>query len=151
MHLSLPLIIATVSLCTAAPVTITDSTLIEKRADLIEVTPFYSGEWMNLDEIERGVNQWCANQNGQVVPWGKSTNAQISGLTLHSGGPGILAAHYTNDDVRSGWTINEGECNDWMMQIASLSPRGRSDGTHTQGGHGKIGGYGSIWIDPNAA
>ena len=68
MHFSLPLIIAAASLCTAAPVTITDSALIEKRADLIEVTPFYSGEWMNLDEIERGVNQWCAGKPSPSRP-----------------------------------------------------------------------------------
>lgn len=63
MHFSLPLIIAAAALCTATPVTITDGALLEKRADLIEVTPFYSGEWMNLDEIERGVNQWCSGKS----------------------------------------------------------------------------------------
>lgn len=111
MHFSLPLIIAAASWCTAAPLTSTGNTLPDKRADLIDVTPFYSGEWMNLDQVEKGVNQWCSgkpifphlpqqtnakhntasDQNGQVVPWGKSTNAQIAGLTLHNGGPGVLA------------------------------------------------------------
>jgi len=68
MHFYLSLIIAAASLCTAAPITVTDSALLEKRADLIEVTPFYSGEWMKLDEIERGVSQWCSGKSSPYFP-----------------------------------------------------------------------------------
>jgi hypothetical protein len=32
--------------------------------------------------------------NGQVVPLGKSLNSQVPGLTLRSGGPGVLAGMY---------------------------------------------------------
>jgi hypothetical protein len=61
-----------------------------------------------------------------------------------------MTAHYTNNKIRSGWVINEGECNTWMMQVARLVTRGRNDLSFSQGGYGMVGDLGSIWIDPNA-
>jgi hypothetical protein len=64
MHFSLPLIIAAAaSLCTAAPVTSTEITDLEKRMDIgNDVTPFLSGETMNMDQIQKGVDIWCSSE-----------------------------------------------------------------------------------------
>jgi hypothetical protein len=64
MHFSLPLIIAgAASLCTAAPVISTDNPVLEKRMDIgNDVTPFLSGETMNMDQIQKGVNIWCSSE-----------------------------------------------------------------------------------------
>jgi hypothetical protein len=63
MHFSLPLIIAAAaSLCTAAPVTSPVPDL-EKRMDIgNDVTPFLSGETMNMDQIQKGVDIWCSSE-----------------------------------------------------------------------------------------
>jgi hypothetical protein len=60
MHFSLPLIIAAASLCTAAPLTNTNNPTLEKRTDISGATPFFSGETMNFDQIQIGVDQWCS-------------------------------------------------------------------------------------------
>jgi hypothetical protein len=107
--------------------------------------------------------------SGQVVPLGKSLNAQVGGLILRSGGPGVLAgvysrslarqpeilmlcdtAHYTNNKIRSGWVIDEVECNNWMMQVARATADVRHFKGYSQGGYGMVGDLGSIWVDPNA-
>jgi hypothetical protein len=56
MHFSLPLIIATASLCTGAPLANTDNSTLEKRTDISGATPFWSGETMNFDQIQEGVD-----------------------------------------------------------------------------------------------
>jgi hypothetical protein len=66
MHFSLLLInAAAASLCTAAPVTRTDNPVLEKRMEIGEVTPFYSGETMNFDQMDKGINIWCS---GKLFP-----------------------------------------------------------------------------------
>jgi hypothetical protein len=56
MHFSLPLTIAAASLCTAAPLANTDNPTLEKRTDISGATPFWSGETMNFDQIQEGVD-----------------------------------------------------------------------------------------------
>jgi hypothetical protein len=63
MHFSLPLIIAAAaSLCTAAPLTSTDNPVLEKRMDISDFHPFYSGETMNYDQMDKGINIWCSGK-----------------------------------------------------------------------------------------
>lgn len=104
------------------------------------------------------------------VPKSKSLNAQYGGLPLSDGSPGIFsgkilrwfgaafiaflsvlteAAHYTNDNVASGWVINENDCLYYMQGVVN----GCQDGNkgRSQGGYVKDNTYGSVWVDPNAA
>jgi hypothetical protein len=111
MYFSLPLLItAVVPLCNAAPIATTKGTVLEKRDDLVPIIRYESGAWMNTDQMEQGINQWCSGmhfpipplvkstytnsyypeQNGNVIPMGKALSADIRGLVLHSGGPGKL-------------------------------------------------------------
>jgi hypothetical protein len=62
-----------------------------------------------------------------------------------------MIAHYTNDKIRSGWTINEDECNTWMRAVVDQTTEHFKDRTNSLGGYGMVGDFGSVWVDPNAA
>jgi hypothetical protein len=62
MHFSLPPTIAAASLCTAAPLANTYNPTLEKRTEISGATPFWSGETMNFDQIQKGVDRWCSGE-----------------------------------------------------------------------------------------